>query len=679
MITLHSQGKILFINPAGVELIGATNADELVGKPILDIIPLQDRESAEQGMEDARANTQPTPLRQRKMHRLDGTSFEAEIRAIPILHAGEPAIQFIMRDITERKAAEEKIRELLMEVSRQRGDLERRVVQRTEQLNTLNQRLQNELTERQELMVSLRDSEERFRLLFDASPDAIFLHDPQDSTGLWRIVDCNPAAGSMNGYTREELIGQSINILNVTKGSQDGFTTTLERLRHEGVQHGVEAEHIHKDGHIFPIEYSTSIITLEGREFVLGIDRDITERKHAEEALSRAKDAAEESRRVAEAANGAKSEFLSRMSHELRTPMNAILGFAQLLEMSQKEPLSSTQQERVKQIERGGQHLLELINEILDISSIEANRMQISPEPVSIRDSIQEVLDLTVPLAVKRHIQVVTKLGNSNDNPFVMADRQRLKQVILNLLSNAVKYNYDGGSVILTTQQTPANNWRISLTDTGPGISQENLARLFTPFERLNANQQNVEGTGLGLVLAKRLVELMRGQMGVESTLGKGSTFWFELPSTESPIVRAHLASTTGMLPMLSAADRTILYVEDNVANFELIQQVVADYGQIKLLWAADARAGFEAARQHHPNLILLDLHLGGSDGAELLQRLKQDQETAKIPVVVVSADATSGQAHRLTALGAHSYLTKPLDVKHFIQLTEELLGEKEM
>ena len=676
MITLHSQGKILFMNPAGVKLLGAKSADELVGQPILDIIPLQDRESAQQGMEDARANTQPTPLLQRKMHRLDGTSFEAEIRAIPISHAGEPAIQFIMRDITERKAAEEKIRELLMEVARERGDLERRVVQRTEELNTLNQKLQIELIERQQLMVSLGESEERFRLLFDASPEAIFLMDPHDAETLWPIIDCNQAAGRMNGYTREELIGQPIDILNLKKGEREEFAVVLENLRHE-VVHGLEASHIHKDGHTFAIEYSTTLIKIGDRELVLGIDRDITERKHAEEALNQAKDAAEESRRVAEAANGAKSEFLSRMSHELRTPMNAILGFAQLLEMSHKEPLTSSQKERVKQIVKGGQHLLDLINEILDISRIEANRMQISPEPVSIRDSIQEVLDLTVPLAVKRHIQVVTKLGNSANNPFVMADRQRFKQVILNLLANAVKYNYDGGSVIITSEPTPANKWRISITDTGPGISQENQARLFTPFERLNADQPNVEGTGLGLVLAKRLVELMQGQLGVKSVVGRGSTFWVELPSTESPVERLERMGGTGGLPVMSTRARKILYVEDNIANFELIQQVLADYSQIKLLWAADAKTGLEMARAHRLSLILLDLHLGATDGAEALRQLKRDEKTAEIPVVVVSADATSGQIERLTSLGAQAYLTKPLNVKHFVRLIEELLGEK--
>lgn len=526
-----------------------------------------------------------------------------------------------------------------------------------------------DVTDQRRAVLALRESEQRFRLLFDASPDAIFLIDPHDSETIWSIVDCNEAACIMNGYRREDLIGKSLDLLNVKKGSREDFAAVLEKLRREGVVRGLEATHRHKDGHVFPIEYSTSLITIGDRELVLGIDRDITKRKQVEQALNQTKE-------MAEAASRAKSEFLSRMSHELRTPMNAILGFAQLLNMSRKEPLTPIQKERVKQISKGGQHLLDLINEILDISRIEAGRLQISPEPVPIRESIQEVLDLTAPLAADRHIQIQTSL-EIDANPFVMADGQRLKQVLLNLLSNAVKYNYDGGYVMVSCEQTPADGWRISVTDTGSGIPPENLGRLFVPFERLSADQSNIEGTGLGLALAKRLVELMEGQIGVESIVGRGSTFWIELPSAESQLERLQRTGGTGQLPVMSATARAILYIEDNIANFELIQQVLADYSQIELFWAADPQTGVELARLHHPNLILLDLHLGSRDGAEVLKQLKQDIETAMIPVVMVSADATSGQIERLISLGAHSYLTKPLDIKRFIQLIEELLTEK--
>lgn len=797
MIAVHShEGRTLFINPAGMKLMGAQSAEEILSQPIMDMVPPKDRDVAQRAMENILATGEPSPLLQEKMRRIDGTSFEAEFRALPISYAGQPAIQFVMRDITERKQAEEALRvseerfrslyenatigmyrttpegkillcnpalvemlgyssfddliqrdlenegyepgyqrstfrqqierdgevrgletawtkkdgssiyiresarvirnvddrilyyegtvediterkraeqqinQLFAEVERQKGDLERRVVQRTEQLDKLNRQLQVELAERQRLVQSLSDSEARFRLLFAASPDAILLIDPHDPNISWPIVDCNEVACAMNGYSREELLGKSVDILNASPAGPGEREAYLDSVRKQGVLHA-EGFHRHKDSHLFPIEVSTSLITFEGRELILGIDRDITERKQAEMALQQAKE-------VAEAASHAKSEFLSRMSHELRTPMNAILGFAQLLEMSRKEPLTSVQKERVKQIVKGGQHLLDLINEILDISRIEAGRLQISPEPVPIRESIQEALDLTAPLAANRHILLQPCL-TGEDNPYVMADRQRLKQVLLNLLGNAVKYNYEGGSVIITCEQTPFNSWRISITDSGPGISQENLGRLFLPFERLVTNQSNVEGTGLGLTLAKRLVELMHGQIGVKSVIGQGSTFWIELPSAESQLARLKRTGGTGELPVMSITARTILYVEDNVANFELIQQVLADYSQIELLWATDPKSGIETARQRRPSLILLDLHLGGKDGAEVLSQLKKDKQTAEIPVVMVSADATPGQVERLTSLGAYKYLTKPLNVKHFIQLVEELLGEKEI
>ena len=519
------------------------------------------------------------------MHRLDGTSFEAEFRAIPISYAGQRAIQFVLRDITERKRAEEQIHQLLAEVEQQNDELEGRVARRTDELNALNQRLQDELTERQQLLLSLGDSEARFRLLFEASPDSILLIDPHDPNISWPIVDCNEVACTMNGYSREQLIGQSIDILNSSPGIPTEREDYLNRVREKGVLH-YEAFHRNRAGQLFPVEVSTSLITFEGRELVMGIDRDITERKQIELALQQAKE-------IAEAASRAKSEFLSRMSHELRTPMNAILGFAQLLNMSRKEPLTSIQKERVKQITKGGQHLLDLINEILDISRIEAGRLQISPEPVPLRESIQEVLDLSAPLAANRNVQLQTSL-EMGINPYVMADRQRLKQVLLNLLSNAVKYNYDGGYILVSCEQTQADSWRISVTDTGSGIPQENLGRLFIPFERLSADQSNVEGTGLGLALAKRLVELMQGRIGVESVVGQGSTFWVELPSAESQLERLQRTGGTGQLPVMSATARTILYVEDNIANFELIQQVLADYSQIELLWAADPQTGLK-------------------------------------------------------------------------------------
>ena len=269
-------------------MLGAQNSNEFVGQPRSWVWSSLFRTTSLQGKPSNRCRRPevPTPLRQQTMHRLDGTSFEAEFRVIPISYAGQPAIQFVMRDITERKRAEEQIHQLLTEVARQKDDLEIRVARRTAELHTLNYRLQDELAERQRLVQSLSESKQRFQVVFDTSPDAIFLHDPHDPSGEWRIVDCNPAACEMNGYTREELIGQSIDILNVPPVGPEEFAASLEHLQREGALHAVEAVHRHKDGHVFPIEYSTSLITVEGRELVLGIDRDITERKQVEEDLN---------------------------------------------------------------------------------------------------------------------------------------------------------------------------------------------------------------------------------------------------------------------------------------------------------------------------------------------------------------------------------------------------------
>ena len=393
---------------------------------------------------------------------------------------------------------------------------------------------------------------------------------------------------------------------------------------------------------------------------------DITERKRAE--------AERIARQSAEAANVAKSEFLSRMSHELRTPMNSILGFAQLMEMSQKEPLTTTQHARVEQILKAGQHLLELINEVLEISRIEAGRLDISLEAVAVAQVVSEVLDLTVPLADERQIRVRREIDPEQET-YVKADQQRFKQVMINLLANAIKYNSEGGEVRLTCESRPDGWQRISIHDTGPGIALADQARLFQPFERLGGAQQaEVTGTGLGLALSKRLVELMGGQIGVESAIGKGSTFWIELPAATPQLNGEVSQSDDRPRPEIRGEGHTILYIEDNLTNFDLVEQVLAEESQVSLHWAIQGSVGLDLARQHLPDLILLDLHLPDMHGSEVLAQLRQDEATAAIPVIVISADATPHQIERLMAGGAEAYLTKPLNVPEFLHTIERLL-----
>jgi signal transduction histidine kinase/CheY-like chemotaxis protein len=379
-----------------------------------------------------------------------------------------------------------------------------------------------------------------------------------------------------------------------------------------------------------------------------------------------------QAREAAETANRSKSEFLSRMSHELRTPLNAVLGFAQLLET---EDLSASDHDSVKQILRGGRHLLDLINEVLDITRIESGTFQLSAEPVLASEVLADVVELTRPLAAQSNIHLITGAAAGGCDKHVLADRQRLKQVLLNLVSNAIKYNRPGGSVALSCQGAGPSSLRIKVHDTGPGIRPEHLGLLFTPFERLGAEQTSVEGTGIGLALSRRLAEAMGGTLDVETTLGQGTTFWVELPVVEGPVERyARLNGDEGVpRPTAARPTKKILYIEDNISNLRLVERILARDDDIELVSAMQGRLGPELAREHQPALILLDLHLPDISGHEVLRQLRDDPLTSGIPVVVVSADATAGQIRRLLAEGAFAYLTKPLDVGELRGLVDSI------
>ena len=394
------------------------------------------------------------------------------------------------------------------------------------------------------------------------------------------------------------------------------------------------------------------------------MSRDVTYKAALEQAL---RDAKEE----AELANRAKSEFLSRMSHELRTPLNAILGFGQLLEM---EELDEGMRESVDQILKGGRHLLDLINEVLDIARIETGRMSLSLEPVVVDDALSEALDLIRPLARNRNVSLHVESDESS-GVACLADRQRLKQVLLNLLSNAVKYNRDEGRVTVRVARIPGGRACVEVRDQGPGIPPEKLARLFTPFDRLGAEQTKVEGIGLGLALSQRLADAMGGAITAQTTVGEGSTFALELPLAEQPEDRfegkdGDPAPSTGG----SELPRTLLCIEDNPANLKLMHRVVMRRPAWKLLSAMQGSLGLELARQHHPDLILLDLHLPDISGEAVLRSLLADPRTRLIPVVVLSADATPAQVRKILGIGAEAYLTKPLDVRRLLELMDETL-----
>ena len=393
----------------------------------------------------------------------------------------------------------------------------------------------------------------------------------------------------------------------------------------------------------------------------------LAEQERLEEGQRRAREAAEE-------ANRSKSEFLSRMSHELRTPLNAVLGFAQLLE---GEDLGNANHDSVQQIIKGGRHLLDLINEVLDITRIETGAFQLSPEPVLVSEALADVTALTAPLASQAGIHLVSGSSGRCD-VHVLADRQRLNQVLLNLISNAIKYNRPGGTVSVTCEPAPDATLRIGVHDTGAGIRPEHIDLLFTPFERLGAEHTTVEGTGIGLALSRRLAEAMGGTLDVDTTPGQGSTFWLTLPVVEGPVDRYERLHP-GVVEPASASGRptrTVLYIEDNLANLRLVERILASDPTVELVAAMQGRLGVDLAREHHPALILLDLHLPDLAGDEVLRQLRDDPATRGIPVAILSADATPGQIRRLLAEGAHSYLTKPLDVTELRQLVEAVAGD---
>ncbi len=495
--------------------------------------------------------------------------------------------------------------------------------------------------------------------------------------GAGCFIQVSPACEKVWGYTPEELAGRRYIELVAPDDVAATNQAAAEIIAGRSTTN-FENRYLHKNGALVPMVWSAR--WSEADQIIFCVARDITGRKQSDLALEgardeaeRAREAAQQAQKEAERANAAKSEFLSRTSHELRTPLNAILGFGQLLEM---EELEDGHRAGVEQILKGGRHLLELVNEVLDIASIDAGRLALSSEPVQLGALAEETLELLQPLANERRVRFQNLLGGG----YVLADQQRLKQVLLNLISNAVKYNREGGLVRLSSGVAALpGRVRFEVTDTGSGIVPADLDKLFAPFERLGAAEKGVEGTGIGLTISERLVRLMDGEIGVYSIEGEGTTFWVELPGAQDPMEAVERRKTprppAAVTEAPQGAAHTILYIEDNLSNLNLIEHILSRRAQFRLISAIQGRRGLELAREHCPDLILLDLHLPDIDGDEVLRHLRAEPATRDIPVIMLSADATPKQIERLLEAGARAYLTKPLDVKQFLRVLDHNLS----
>jgi PAS domain S-box-containing protein len=512
---------------------------------------------------------------------------------------------------------------------------------------------------RKQVEEKLRWTEEGFRLMVESVTDCAIVM--LDSEG--RVVSWNTGAERIKGYRAEEIVGQHFSRFYPAQDIERGAPQRdLDSAAVEG-RFEVEGWRVRKDGSMF---WANVVFTAirdpagNARGFAK-LTRDLTERRQVEETLTKAKGAAEK-------ANLAKSDFLSSMSHELRSPLNAILGFAQLMESD--PTVTPLQKESIAEILRAGWYLLELINEILDLAQIESGKLSLSKEPTSLAEVILECQAMIEPQAQKGSVRMTFP---KFDVPrFVLADRTRLKQVLINLLSNAVKYNQAGGTVVVDCIASAPDRIRLSVKDSGAGLSSEKLTELFQPFNRLGQARGPVQGTGIGLVMSKRLVELMGGVIGVESSVGVGSVFWFELASAAAP--RLEEAGTAQPAAMAQAQVqhgaplRTLLYVEDNPANLKLVEQLIARRPTMRLLSALDGNVGIQLARANQPEVILMDINLPGISGIEALAILREDPVTAHIPVLALSANAMPRDIEKGLEAGFFSYLTKPIKVSEFME-----------
>ncbi|MDH5472584.1 MAG: ATP-binding protein [Gammaproteobacteria bacterium] len=544
-------------------------------------------------------------------------------------------------------------------------ELEQRVADRTKDLKLTNQKLAEEVVARVRAQRDLMESSNMLQLVIDNIPQFVFWKDFDSN-----YLGCNVNFLNASGFSSvHEIIGKSDYDMPWSRQESD-FYRQCDRRVMDGdapelnimeTQHTADGKVIYVETNKIPLHDS------EGRVIgILGTFQDITERKKAEEELLNAKN-------LAEQANLAKSDFLSRMSHELRTPLNAILGFSQLLSF---EELSEQQKDNINEIINSGHHLLDLINEILDLAKIESGKLVLDYSLVGLSACIDECLKVVASLANDKGVQL--DKSDMDKDLCLYTDDLRLKQILINLISNAIKYNKPDGRVVIACKTIADQFVEISITDTGKGISVDDMDKLFMPFERMGIEKSGIDGTGIGLVITKDLVELMGGAIKCSSKIDEGSCFSFTLPVNQNVDIEQTSVGAVSVrpevLPVLNKV-RKILYVEDNLANMKLVRSILGDRPNINFLSAETGEEGLEIARKELPDLILMDINLPGINGYEALALLRQDEKISKIPVVALSANAMTHDIKRGEKESFDRYLTKPFDVIDFLKVIDEIMS----
>jgi len=523
--------------------------------------------------------------------------------------------------------------------------------------------LRKEVADRIAAEELLIKSEERLKAVFENSTAGLFLHDLEG-----RMIDVNPMACNIMGYSRDELLSMTVfdlegemgrdKLYKIWEGMGPGESRVLEN-----------AYPICKDGRTFPAEVRLTKFEIAGEPVVLASAIDVSERKQKEAELIQAKD-------VAEKASYAKSEFLSRMSHELRTPMNAILGCGQLLEADYSSTLTPEQLTCANEILNAGNHLLELINDVLDISQIESGNITLSIEDVNIFEIIKSSISLVQGQAESAGI-AINLVASACEQSYVRADLLRLKQCMVNLLSNAIKYNNKGGKVDVECRLVGNGLIHVEVRDNGMGMSPQQVASLFQPFERLGAENTEIEGTGIGLSIVKQLIEMMDGSVSVTSEQGVGSCFAMDLvlsgqSSAKTEDVRS--MARENYTPAESVEHNIVLYVEDNPANLRLVERLMEGRGDCGFVGVTTPVAALELVKINMPRLILLDVNLPGMNGFDVLKILRENDASKDIPVIAVSANAMSQDVDRALQAGFDDYVTKPIDIARFQELVSKYL-----